>query len=179
LVTVPNLPPQRYFGGKRLGAATDRLGSVRGRYDTINGASNTTYYPYGEDKDNPQPDGAFAFATYTKDVQGLDYAMNRYYSNVAGRFYSPDPGGIRTADPKEPRSWNRYAYVQSDPVNFNDRRGLFLCGICVSSGEPELDPGPDPSAGSLFPDNANSEMVPETNDGEAASPGRSGPPAPL
>ena len=29
-----------------------------------------------------------------------------------------DPGGLRTADPRNPGSWNRYAYVNGDPVNF-------------------------------------------------------------
>jgi hypothetical protein len=51
--------------------------------------------------------------------------MNRYYSNVTGRFFSPDPSGIRTADPKDPRSWNRYAYVNGDPANFADPTGRF------------------------------------------------------
>jgi hypothetical protein len=36
----------------------------------------------------------------------------------------PDTGGIRTADPKTPGSWNRYVYTYGDPVNFYDPRGL-------------------------------------------------------
>ena len=39
---------------------------------------------------------------------------------------TPDPGGIRTADPKNPGSWNRYAYVNGDPVNFNDPSGRMI-----------------------------------------------------
>ena len=42
---------------------------------------------------------------------------------------TPDPGGIRTADPKNPGSWNRYAYVNGDPVNFNDPHGAFACPV--------------------------------------------------
>jgi len=41
-----------------------------------------------------------------------------------GSFFTPDPGGIKTADPTDPGSWNRYAYVQGDPVNFNDPTGM-------------------------------------------------------
>jgi RHS repeat-associated protein len=54
-----------------------------------------------------------------------DYAQQRYYSNITGRFFSPDPSGVRAADPKNPMSWNRYAYVQGDPVNHTDRKGLY------------------------------------------------------
>lgn len=39
---------------------------------------------------------------------------------------SPDPGGVATADPSNPQSWNRYAYVNGDPVNSRDRHGLFV-----------------------------------------------------
>ena len=34
-----------------------------------------------------------------------------------------DPGGIATARPKNPTSWNRYAYVGADRVNYADPRG--------------------------------------------------------
>ena len=53
-------------------------------------------------------------------------AGQRYYRGTMGRFWSVDPGGIATANPADPTSWNRYAYVQGDPVNHADRHGLFL-----------------------------------------------------
>jgi hypothetical protein len=44
-----------------------------------------------------------------------------------------DPGGIRTADAGTPLSWNRYTYVQGDPVNHTDRHGLFLDAVqCIN-----------------------------------------------
>ncbi len=52
-------------------------------------------------------------------------ADQRYYSPNLGRFHSPDPGGIATANPRDPSSWNRYAYVQGDPVNRFDPKGLY------------------------------------------------------
>jgi RHS repeat-associated protein len=55
-----------------------------------------------------------------------DYAGARYYNNNFGRFWSADPAGVKAVDPKNPVSWNQYAYVNNDPANFVDRRGLFL-----------------------------------------------------
>ena len=82
--------------------------------------SKGDHYPYGEQKGGTVP----SFATYTRDTfTNLDYAINRYYSATTGRFLSPDPyqpsGG-----PANPGSWNRYSYVQGDPVNWNDPSGL-------------------------------------------------------
>ena len=104
-----------YFGGKLVRSsgetmAADRLGSVR-----------SSYYPYGQER-TPTPDGREKFATYFRDGPGQDYADQRYY-NQAGAFWSPDPGGISTAQPGDPTSWNRYAYVNGDPVNFHDPTG--------------------------------------------------------
>jgi len=81
------------------------------------------------------------FATYERDstASAQDYAQQRYYSNVTGRFLSPDPGGIATADPSNPTSWNRYAYVQGDPVNFNDPGGRFQCEVGVGDHRDKTD----------------------------------------
>jgi len=111
----------------------DRLGSVR---DTQNG-STMAYYPWGEERTST-PDGNDKFATYFRDLVtqpagfGEDYASARYYNNNFGRFWSPDPGGLTTADPRNPQSWNRYAYAGGDPVNFNDPTGQFY----ASPGNP-------------------------------------------
>lgn len=49
----------------------------------------------------------------------------RYYTATEGRFYTPDLGGIFTADPKDPTSWNRYTYANDDPINFFDPAGRY------------------------------------------------------
>jgi len=75
----------------------------------------------------------------------------RYYAYQAGaptgRFLSPDPGGIRTADPSNPQSWNRFAYVYDDPANFRDRRGLFasIAGGYGDDEDPEEGDAPLPT----------------------------------
>jgi len=110
-----------YFGGKLIqqGGTTfvpDRL------------ESNGKYFPYGEERNYPAlPNDQVKFATYTRDsATGLDYADQRYYASSFGRFMTADPykASIGGSDPGSPQSWNRYAYVQGDPVNYNDHSGL-------------------------------------------------------
>ncbi len=111
-----------YFGGKlvaqsqsgvMLSAVQDRLGSVG------------KYYPYGEERNQPQlPNDQVKFATYTRDSgTGLDYADQRYYGSTFGRFMTADPYSGSAKAPS-PLSWNRYVYAANDPVNNNDPRGL-------------------------------------------------------
>jgi hypothetical protein len=63
-----------------------------------------------------------------------------------GRFWSVDPGGIRTANPWSPTSWNRYAYVNGDPINRFDPTGLY---DCTAEEDPDCpaDPDPNPTGG--------------------------------
>ncbi len=105
----------QYFGGRRL-AVMDQLGSAG------------TYYPWGEAKGGTNPQDTWSYATYWRDsATGLDYANNRYYSNAYGRFMTPDPSR-KSADRRNPQSWNRYSYVLNDPVNANDPTGLCWIG---------------------------------------------------
>ena len=125
-----------YFGSKMLVSngmyvVTDRLGTVRANSLGLQHES-FAYYPYGEERTNTV-DSRDKFATYFRDAPGLDYADQRYYNAGLGRFWSPDPGGIRTANRLRPSSWNRYTYVEGDPVNFADPTGLFLVD-CVWDG---------------------------------------------
>ena len=137
-----------YFGGKLLNVngayvVTDRLGSVRARSSPWNGWTRMSYFPYGEER-TATPDVADKFGTYFRDGAGQDYAGQRYYNNGTGRFWSVDPGGIRTASLSRPASWNRYAYVEGDPVNSTDRHGLFMCLDCGDNEDPD-DPCDDDS----------------------------------
>src|SRR5208283_3272504 len=109
------LQERAYFFGKKLFVTEDNVGSA-----LASSPSTRSFYPYGEPKSGTAATEQYAFATYWEDSEtGLDYAMNRYYSSTLGRFLSPDPyrsnsGG--PGDPNDPQSWNRYAYVENDPV---------------------------------------------------------------
>ena len=59
------------------------------------------------------------FTSYTRDGNHSDEAMFRRYNRWWSRFDQPDPydGSYNLTDPQ---SFNRYAYVQNDPVNFTN-----------------------------------------------------------
>jgi RHS repeat-associated protein len=140
-----------YFGGKhvRTQAAprqTDYAGvvidwAVPVTVDRLGSAG--TYYPYGEARSSPSE-----FATYQRDNTGLDYAQNRYYSSQIARFTTADPYKA-SGGPADPQSWNRYAYVHGDPINFGDPNGLDECAAqygtpCFSTTGTAQTPG-DPT----------------------------------
>ncbi len=106
-------------------------------------------------------------------MPGQDYAMARYYSASSGSFLSPDPGGVKTATPSSPTTWNRYLYASGDLINRIDPFGRDDCDpddVCCDPDEgcdepcadflgegcgepPPLppDPGPSPSPGAAPP----------------------------
>ena len=63
------------------------------------------------------------FTSYERDGNASDEAMFRRYNRWWSRFDQPDPhdGSYEFTDPQ---SFNRYNYVQNDPVNFVDPTGL-------------------------------------------------------
>jgi RHS repeat-associated protein len=98
-----------------------RVGVTRVNGDRL--GSYEKAYPYGELVVGSATSGE-KFATYWRDAgTGLDYAVNRYYSSQMGRFLTADPYQA-SGGPANPGSWNRYAYVEGDPVNLADPRGL-------------------------------------------------------
>jgi RHS repeat-associated protein len=67
---------------------------------------------------------------YTGQLQqaviGLDYYNARWYDPQLGRFVQPDSAIATTTDPA---SYDRYAYVNNNPINKNDPTGY--CPWCV------------------------------------------------
>jgi RHS repeat-associated protein len=114
---------------------TDRLGSVL-YWENM---ATTSYYPYGEEE-TPTWNDKQKFATYTRDsATGMDYAQNRYYASQIGRFTTADPYRA-SAKRASPQSWNRYVYVQGDPISANDPSGLD-CDFVGVGGLTIGDPG--------------------------------------
>ena len=120
---------------------TDMLGSVRTITDQgKNIVENYDYLPFGRmlgsgvngrgtgfptspdinyDSRSPQK-----FTGKERDAEtGLDFFQARYYSGAQGRFLSVDPEnyGARIGNPQ---SWNAYAYVSNNPLNYIDPTGM-------------------------------------------------------
>lgn len=79
------------------------------------------------------------FTTYERDGNETDEAMFRRYNRWTARFDQPDPYD-GSYDFTNPQSFNRYSYVQNDPVNFVDPTGLDECGpgdwCIITAGNP-------------------------------------------
>jgi len=91
-------------------------------------------YPYGElwyqntdTECGTSATSSWIFTSYERDSEsGDDYALARSYASSNGRFLSPDPLEGRAGDPQ---SWNRYAYVENDPINLSDPSGQGFWGF--------------------------------------------------
>ena len=119
---------------------TDHLGTPRMVLDQTGSLANVKrhdYLPFGEELFAPTSarSGAQGYASgdgvrqhFTqkeRDVEtGLDYFNARYYSSAQGRFSSVDPANYQAVlNPRDPQSWNGYAYVNNKPLTRTDPDG--------------------------------------------------------
>ncbi len=115
-----------YFAGRRVKVEG---GPGAGWLQPDRLSSNARHHPYGEERGTSSTE--YKFATYQREASGLDYALNRYYSSVYGRFLSSDPYRA-SGGPRDPGSWNRYAHVQGDPINYSDPEGLSALSVSIA-----------------------------------------------
>jgi RHS repeat-associated protein len=124
--------------GQRL---TDSSGSVVARVELdpwggeTNRSSNSSAQPH-------------KYTTYERDANQSDDAMNRRHNRLWSRFDQPDPYD-GSYDFTDPQSFNRYSYVNNDPVNFVDPDGL--CGVNPITGKPGFSRDPKGVPGNLRP----------------------------
>jgi len=90
------------------------------------------YKPFGEAVQTTMPEFGFTGQRFEATIGLYDYRA-RWYDPGLGRFVSPDPLVPR---PDDPQSFNRYSYVDNDPVSRSDPTGLtsceFTCGADAS-----------------------------------------------
>ncbi|HZT73830.1 MAG TPA: RHS repeat-associated core domain-containing protein [Terriglobales bacterium] len=88
-------------------------------------------YPFGEEA---QATGAeYKWTNQIRDGKGLDHFAFRTYSSNLARWLSPDHAGLAAVNPADPASWNRYAYVGNQPLEFRDPLGF--CDNCTNGYE--------------------------------------------
>jgi len=106
----------------------DHPGSGRKMTDSTGAMTyRAEFDPYGKllyEWSSPTNLNTKKFTGYERDAAtNLDYAQARMYASDWGRFTSPDPMGLGAARLNSPKSFNRYAYVENNPVNYVDTNG--------------------------------------------------------
>ena len=100
----------------------DALGSVR---QMVNAGGAVTlsrrYDPYGQViTSQGSSETVFGYTGEQTDPSGMVYLRARYYSPLQGRFVSEDTW---EGDAVDPLSYNRWAYVQENPISRRDPSG--------------------------------------------------------
>lgn len=103
-----SLSTRLYLGGKALSYAENNVGST----------AASTFWPYG----GLNTGTAGVFGTYEPGY-AMYYADQRFYYSNWDRFLTADPSDANI-DPTVSGSFNRFAYVNGDPINGMDPKGL-------------------------------------------------------
>jgi RHS repeat-associated protein len=111
----------------------DHLGTARvvtDANDTLKGMH--AYYPFGDELNltpKESPWERLKFTGHERDeaagAAALDYMHARYYSPLQARFLSPDPTVDLENARYSPQRWNRYTYVQNNPLSRIDTDGRY------------------------------------------------------
>src|SRR5579872_1354475 len=120
----------RARAGARAGAvAVEQLSEL-----CFRGSGSSANQSAGQDKDENPGVGSMNSHLYKKrkggpatDPYGMASFPARSYSLGQGRWATTDPAGMAAADPSDPQTWNRYAYVGNNPVSLTDPLGLGPC----------------------------------------------------
>jgi RHS repeat-associated protein len=124
----------------------DTSGKVLGRQ---------AHLPFGDEFAESGTQEKHHFTSYESESEsGTDYAVNRQYSQSVGRFGSADPYQA-SSYLVNPQSWNRYSYVENDPIHNVDPLGLFAsypedfdpCCIAGGCSDYSAPSEPDPKLG--------------------------------
>jgi RHS repeat-associated protein len=116
-----------------------------------------SYGPYGERlamiEGTHNPFGYIGRWGVMEEGDGLKFMRARFYDQTTGRFLNLDPLGFRAGV-------NPYVYVQNNPVNSIDPRGLEGFGFSFSPGDfnPAVQYTPQTNDTSSFGDNFASYM---------------------
>ncbi|MEM7335557.1 MAG: RHS repeat-associated core domain-containing protein [Chloroflexota bacterium] len=122
-----------YFLTDHLGSTSQMVNHVGNVYV---GGSNARHTPFGDYRTTPTADNTdmgFTGHRENRDI-GLTYMNARFYVSGIGRFASAD---TIVPNPTNPQAFNRYAYVENQPIRYNDPTGH--CGADTTDNG-EFDP---------------------------------------
>ena len=103
---------------------SDHLGSTVVTKYQLGNVYRNGYYPFGEDRYTSSYT-PYQFTDQRKEVViGLYDYHARFYDPYLNHFVQPD---TIIPDPSNPQSWNRYSYVNNNPINYNDPSGHVVC----------------------------------------------------
>lgn len=153
-VPLPGGPTAVYgSGGLSYYRHADWLGSSRLASTPSQAVySETTYGPYGEPYDESGiQDRSFAGQNGDTTADLNDFLFREYHP-TQGRWLRPDPAGLAAVLPANPQTWNRYAYVNNNPLNSVDPFGLTggdpsVCYTNEETGDSSCDPYSDEGGG--------------------------------
>lgn len=109
----------------------DWLGTRRVLTDSAGNIQQTCpSLPYGNGEPCPTTPTEHLFTQHERDAEsGNDYFKYRYYASSMGRWLSPDPSGLSSANLSDPQSLNLYDYVGNKPLTLTDLEGLCWRGF--------------------------------------------------
>ena len=151
---------------------SDWLGSSRfASTSTRTMYNDLAYAPFGEQYAQAGSTGV----TDTSFAGNNEYTTTNLYDaqfreyGIQGRWPSPDPAGLKAADPRNPQSWNRYAYVLNNPLRGVDPLGLF-CVWDDGSYDSASNHSDADTPGSVYSDVLNEYFVEPSDDPDTSSP---------
>src|SRR6185437_5256787 len=130
----------RYFGFDHLGSTTivtDENGHVATSTAGAADAGAVGYDPWGarrsSDGEASDPATTFPVASGHREFTGQETIPSIGLVNMNGRVYDPALGRFLSPDPSvqfitDLQSYNRYSYVQNNPLSFTDPTGYSLFG---------------------------------------------------
>lgn len=151
--STPSFSKSYTYAGSRLLATSssvgtrihhpDRLGTGAISTPSINDYVENSTLPFGTALDGETYGGNNqVFTSYDRSGgTGLDYAVNRTYSQGQSRFTQVDPIGMAAASMGDPQSANLYSYTRNSVTDLVDPSGLqmiaFTMTVCSSWERPE------------------------------------------
>jgi len=126
LVRLGERPLALYEGSQTYFNHVNALGSTSMFTNQGGGPQeDMLFYPWGDVWQSWGNGGYnFAYLPYRDLSTTTDITTAPFISPNFGRWFSPDPLGVKAVTLDDPQTWNMYAYVRNNPTTLTDPTGL-------------------------------------------------------